>query len=387
MRERFLCAAPIRETECFALGAHARRMARAVVALAVMGIVIAGSGCRTVPKVATTPVFFPAPPDPPRVQYLRAFSTRSDVAHKYSWVDWLVGPSEAGRTGFLKPYGLAVTRGKFYLCDTIPGTVWVVDFARGNFQPIAGDRRQGKLRKPINVVIDADGKKYVADVERGEIVVFGSDDEYVTAFGQGEDLKPTDLAIAGDQMILTDLNKHEIQVRDKHTGKLVRAFGSPESAGLDESVGQPTNIALDTQGNILVSDAGRFRISAFSREGSFQGSFGQIGRQAGQFARPKGIAVDRAGRIYVVDAAFENVQIFDDQHRLLMWFGGHGSDEGSLVLPAQIVINYDNPDYFRKYVAPGYDLDCVIWVTSQDGPRKVSCFGLLQPKSPETTRK
>jgi len=339
--------------------------------------------CQTIPKAPSLPVFFPAPPDPPRVQYLRFFTSRKEVVTKYSWIDRLVGPSETGLIGFVKPYGVAVMRDKFYVCDTIAGTVWAVDFVQGKFEMLAGDRRQGKLKKPINLTIDSDGKKYVADVDRGQIVVYGADDQYLTAFGSGENLKPTDVAIAGDKLVITDLNRHELQIRDKQTGKLLREIGSPETGPMEETLGQPTNLAIDHQGNLLVSDAGRFRIMIFSMEGAYLGHIGEIGKQMGQFARPKGIAVDRAGRIYVVDTAFENIQMFDEQHRLLMWFGGHGSDEGALVLPAGIAVDYDNLDYFRKFVAPGYDLECVLWVVSQDGPRRVSCYGLL--KSPSVT--
>jgi hypothetical protein len=265
------------------------------------------------------------------------------------------------------------------VCDTILGTLWVVDFQAGEFHPIVGDHGLGKLKKPINVAMDKDGHKYVADIGRGQIVVFGPRDEYIGAFGEGDSFRPCGVVVSGENLIVSDIATPEIQVRDKRTGQIVRKFGSPESSPADEAVGQPTSVDVDGRGNVLVSDTGRFRICVFSPDGAFLGSFGQIGRRAGEFARPKGVATDRENRIYVVDAAFENVQIFDEAHRLLLWFGGHGSEDGALSLPAQVVIDYDNVEYFRKYVAAGYDLEFIIWVTSQTGPRKVSCYGFLRP--------
>jgi DNA-binding beta-propeller fold protein YncE len=294
-------------------------------------------------------------------------------------VDILVGPPERDRDTFLKPYGVAVAAGEFYVCDTILGTVWVARFHTGEFHPIDGDQNQGKLKKPINVVVDNDDLKYVTDIERGQVVVFGAKDEYVTAFGEGPPFRPSGVAISGDRLIVSDIGKYEVQIRDKRTGKVIRSFGSPESSPVEEALGLPVNLAVDSHGNILVSDSGGYRVCVFSPEGKFLASFGRIGRQAGEFARPKGIATDRENRIYVVDSAFENAQVFDEAHRLLMWFGGHGKDEGALSLPAQVAVDYNNVDYFQKYVAPGREIEHVIWVTSQTGPRGISCYGFLRP--------
>jgi DNA-binding beta-propeller fold protein YncE len=366
-----------------------------------IAVALVGSACRTVPKPPQpeAPVFYPPPPETPRIQFLRSFSVREDVLkRKYSWVDWIVGPPQTDEVGFMKPYGIGIAKGKFYVCDSYLGTVWVVDFQNGRFEPIPGDRRMGKLRKPINLAVSEDGRKYVADIDRGQVVVFGPDDEFETAFGPAEGIeelppadggggavsesfRPAGVAIFGNRLLVTDLARMEVQVRDRETGELIRSFGSPGDFPIEAALGQPVNLDVDSQGNAVVSDTGRFRVCVYSLDGVFLSSFGQIGRLPGQFARPKGIAVDREDRIYVVDAAFENVQIFNEAHQLLMWFGGHGTDDGSLSLPAQVAIDYLNLDFFRQYVAPGYELEYLIWVTSQTGPRKVSCYGLLRPAS------
>jgi len=346
-------------------------------------VILIAVGCQTVPKGKTQRdiVMYPPPPAAPRMQFLRAFSTRRDIGQQqYRWVDLLVGPLDEDRERFMKPYGIAVMPGKFYLCDTIAGTVWVVNFAQGGFQPIAGDRAQGKLRKPTNIAIDTEGRKYVADTVRNQVVVFGPNDEYVAAFGGPEDLrKPSGVAVSGERLIVTDVDGQTVQIRDKRTGAVLKVFGSPETANNpDEAVRQPTNVTVDRTGNIVVSDFGSYRIMFFSPEGEYLGAFGGLGRGLGEFAAPKGVAIDGANRIYVVDSGFENVRLFDEDHRLLMWFGELDQVEGALTLPAQVVIDYQNVDYFRKYVAPGHDIEYVVWVTSQSGPRLVSCYGFLK---------
>lgn len=366
--------------------------------LLVTGLLIVMTGCRIrpEPEPVLQPIFFPPPPAQPRIQYLRSFSTKEGIVkRKYAWIDILIGYSEPEIQIYRKPYGIAVTRGKFYVCDTWLGSVWVVDFEQGRIDRLAGDARLGKLRKPINITIDEGGQKYITDVEREQVVVYGPDDKYLRAFGAPLELvinrevdaegrpvpvfQPGDVEIIGPRLYVSDLVHNEIQVRDKSTGKILRTFGSPESAPIEQALGQPVNLTKDSRGNLVISNTGRFRICRYSPEGEFLSEFGAQGRRPGYFARPKGIALDREDRIYVADAAFENVQIFDEAQKLLMWFGGARSDEAAMELPAQVVIDYENLDYFRKYVAPGYDLEYVIWVTNQFGNRGVSCYGFIVP--------
>ena len=142
---------------------------------------------------------------------------------------------------------------------------------------------------------------------------------------------------------------------------------------------QPTNLFV-TQDLVYVSDMGDFNIKMFDHEGQYVKSLGSHGTRTGQFVRPKGIAVDRDTNLYVVDAGFENTQIFDTDGNLLLFFGGPYKGPGDLWLPAKVVIDYDNLDYFRKYVDPGYDLKYLVLVTSQFGPDKLNIYGAIEKK-------
>jgi hypothetical protein len=41
-------------------------------------------------------------------------------------------------------------------------------------------------------------------------------------------------------------------------------------------------------------------------------------------------------------------------------------------------VDYANAGLFQKYVAPGYQLEYLILVTNQAGPRKVCVYGFLK---------
>ena len=88
--------------------------------------------------------------------------------------------------------------------------------------------------------------------------------------------------------------------------------------------------------------------------------------------------MDRAGRVYVVDAVTEVVQVFDSEGRLLTFFGdAKTSDRAACYLPAGLVLDYDHGKFFERWVAPGFKLEYLIFVTNQAGPNKVSVYGFV----------
>jgi DNA-binding beta-propeller fold protein YncE len=140
----------------------------------------------------------------------------------------------------------------------------------------------------------------------------------------------------------------------------------------------PTNVAVDQQGRVYVSDTGGFCLNIYGADGNFLRTVGGIGLNPGQFARPKGVAVDRQGRFFVVDASTELVQVFDPEGRVLMYFGDPART--ATCLPAGIAIDYDNAGLFQRYVAPGFTVEYLILVANQTGTGKISVFGFGHKK-------
>jgi sugar lactone lactonase YvrE len=106
-------------------------------------------------------------------------------------------------------------------------------------------------------------------------------------------------------------------------------------------------VALGPDGRLYAVDGGNFRIQVFEQDGTFVRTFGQAGRQFGQFARPKGIDVGPDGNVYVVDAAFGNFQIFSPDGQLLLFVGQRANKNapGIYALPAGIEVDEDGRVY------------------------------------------
>ncbi|NOX97084.1 MAG: hypothetical protein GXO98_03280 [Nitrospirae bacterium] len=333
------------------------------------------AGCATVPlqqKEEVKPIFYPLPPDVPRIQFLTSFSGSQDIKEKKSrFASFIIGKDEEDLP-IVKPYGLAIRGNKIYICDTALNTIIIIDMEKKSFRYFAPDGK-GRLEEPINISVDKDGTKYVSDVLRGVVVIFNAANKFSGVLAKEGGMKPTDVAIGKERIYVTDLKSNKVRVWDKAKKKFL--FAIPVENTKEAKLYSPVNIALDKEGNLYVSDMGAFRVQKYDREGKFIRSFGSLGDAPGQFARPKGIALDKEDRLYVVDAAAQLVQIFDPEGKLLLFFGESQEEKFILNLPAKIRINYSLLPYFQHFAAPSFELQYLIFVTSQYGSHKVSVFG------------
>jgi DNA-binding beta-propeller fold protein YncE len=333
------------------------------------------SACGTVPVEpahTTTAVFYPPLPNPPRIQHLVTIASERDVSGPTSGFAQFVLGDDQKIQRLKQPYGVGMFDGKIYVADSRAPGLAVFDLARQQFKLVTGTGN-GRMKRPINVTIDADGTKFVTDTGHNQILVFDRDDRFVSAFGTQGQFKPVDTAIAGDRLYVVDIQHHQIQILDKRSGTLLSTFGSAGSA-----IGElyhPTNIAIGPDGDVYVVETSNFRVQRFTAEGKPVRVYGEVGGELGTFSRPKGVAIDRTGRLYVGDSAFENIQIFDNGGKLLLFFGQPGDKAEGLNLPAGVTIDYDNVGLFQRYAGSGFQIEYVILVASQFGPNKVDVFG------------
>jgi sugar lactone lactonase YvrE len=338
-------------------------------------LVIVATACSAPVRKKEAPVFFPPPPAAARIEYLTSFSGLKDIEGQ-SWFNrFVVGEKQDVKLD--KPYGVTVYDGKIYVCDT-NATVAVLDLKRQSFGALKGAVGPGTLRQPVNISSEPDGTKYVADPVRGQIVAFDRNDEYLKAYGLPGAWRPVDAVAFDDRLYVADAGNGLVKVFDKQSGAMVKTIG--DKGDPSERLDRPTNLAFDREGYLYVTDVGRFQVVKFDRDGHFKATFGKPGDNLGHFARPKGIALDREGRLYAADASFNNVQIFNKDGRLLMFFGGDPDKPGGLLLPAKVAIDYDNLQYFQQYTQPGFQMEYLVFVTSQFGDRRVNVLAYGQEK-------
>lgn len=355
--------------------------------LAALGLALGANACATAPApggaTADRPaVFYPDPPDEPRVQFLTSFSDSSPFLpeQQANFRQFLLGAAAPEVQHIVKPYGVAMQGENIFVCDTMLGVVHVFDMENMSYAQIGREGR-GNLQKPINLTLGPDGTRYVADVGRGQIVVFDANNTFLREIGNREEFRPTGCTLVGDELFVVDVKDHEVERRDPVSGRVLGRFG-----GRGSELGElfkPTNISRDAAGRIYVTDTINCRIQIFDQDGNVLEAFGEQGDLLGQFVRPKGVAVGPDGMIYVVDAAFENVQIFGQDTQLYLFFGGPGQSPGDMLLPAGITISRDGVEYFRDYIDPNFDAEYLIIVANGYGTHRVSIYAKGLMRKPE----
>ncbi len=339
-----------------------------MVCVAILSAALLLSACATAPQDTGT-VFYPPLPELPRVQFLTTINTDRDIGGRSGSI--LFG-SERDSDLLVRPFDVAHEKGKIYIVDPALQSLVIVDLVAKKFEHIQ-ETKGGPFQNPMGIFIADNGYKYIADAGRGQILVLDENNAFVRAYGKKGQFRPLAVAVKGERIFVVDVQQSEIEVLDRESGEVVGKIGGtgPEGGRFQ----WPTRITVDSGGDLFVTDFLNFRVQKLDDQGGFIRAIGENGNWPGATPRPKGIAVDKDGYLYIVDGAFELVQIFDSNSaEVLMGFGKFGPKRGANWLPAGISIDYDNLDYFARYVDKNFRAKYLVYVVNQAGFQKLNVY-------------
>lgn len=310
---------------------------------------IAACASKKAEQPPSRPIVWPAPPDEPRVAYVKSIKTPADLGFKTSRLsrfgNWLIGTRQ-GESVFVKPFGIALDEAdNLCVTDTGANAVYFFDLAQNR------SRRWTSIEKlrfvsPVGIAKRGDSI-FVADSSLGLVIAFNTDGKLLFQIKEGLS-RPSGVAVSDENLFVIDSQSNRVAVFDLR-GKLLRQFGE-RGAGPGQ-FNFPTHIAVTRGGDLLVTDSLNGRIQMFDLQGNYKGQIGSAGDSSGHFGRPKGAAMDSYGRVYAVDALFDNIQIFEKSGTFLLTVGQSGRDRGEFWMPNGLAITRDN----LIYVADSYN--------------------------------
>lgn len=310
-------------------------------------------------------IVWPSPPEIARVKFVEQLTgekisfnapLNKPQKPKQSWMDRLAGTKPQADMvqqlpfQLVRTYGLAFdSKGNVYAADQAVGAIFV-------FNPNPDKKfevqmiRNGKEAHfgLINgLAIDDSDRLFVSDDKFHKVIVINSKHHEESSFGADVLVRPGGMAIDEENRFLyvVDTESDVVDVFDADTYKFLRRIGTPGKRHQLTDNGNfslPTNVAVDKERNVYVTDTMNNRVEIFDADGNFIHAFGKNGDGPGQFARPKGIAIDSDGHIWVVDAMQQRVQVFDTEGRLLIYFGQPGNWPGQFSAPYDIAIDTKN---------------------------------------------
>ena len=251
-------------------------------------------------------------------------STVAGVAHNRGSAD-----GQGSNARFWAPFGIALdVAGNIYVADTANNTIrkmtpdgLVTTLAGLAGQPGSADGTNSiaRFRNPWGVAVDGAGNVFVADMSNDTIRKINTNGVVHTfaglagvsgnANGFGNDARfnnPFAVAVdsAGNVYVSDTANN---AIRKITAGRVVTPLaGLPGSAGNADGNGSdarfwnPQGLSVDTAGNIYVADTGNNLVRKITPEGVVT-TLPASGDKANALNSPGGVAVDSTGNLYVAD--------------------------------------------------------------------------------------
>jgi sugar lactone lactonase YvrE len=165
--------------------------------------------------------------------------------------------------------------------------------------------------------------------------------------GEGSLVWPTDIALDKDENLYVSdewLNRIAMFTKD---GEWIGAWGVRGSG--EGEFNQPSGLHFDADENLYVVDTGNHRVQKYTKDGNFLGQWGKQGTGDAEFNMPWGIEIDQEGNIFIADWRNDRVQKLTPDGKLLMQFGSSGAEDGQFDRPTDVAVDNEGLIYVSDW--------------------------------------
>lgn len=214
-----------------------------------------------------------------------------------------------------RPNGIAVDdQDNIYVADSASGLVSVYDPEGRFLHNIGSFRGESMFQEPAGIAIDrAHRRLYVLDSPAAELIVLDLDGHVLQRVGGLRHLGgvefdlPREIAVGDSAVVVLDSYGSRLLVFDLQC-HLLKRF--PIRGGNAPPKVVERGLALDSDGNIYVSNGGSPALTIYRQDGRVLGGFGRFGQRDREFNAPSGLWIDASDRVYVADTNNSRIQVF-----------------------------------------------------------------------------
>jgi len=226
----------------------------------------------------------------------------------------------------------------------------------------------GMFVRPRAAAIGPGDRLYIVDYT-ARIQVFDLDGRYIGPTWTTPDYsigRPSNLSIDRDgNLIVSDSHYHAVRLYTPE-GKLLRSFGG-EVGPEPGKFGYVSAAIQDQDGFFYVAEFEQNeRITKLDVNGNVVKTWGKAGTGQGEFSRIRGLAFGPDDLLYVADTINHRVQVFTRDGDFVRMFGELGSEPGQMRYPYRIAFSPDGDLYVveqennrvQKFTREGQSLGC-----------------------------
>jgi predicted CXXCH cytochrome family protein len=297
------------------------------------------SGVERTRQTAEFTVYPPAPQNPHVVALGNLRGGAPPTNAQVKWSLFLFGDSPDAPLAFVRPISVSLDRNGLWVCDAAMGAV--VHWREGEDDLTVADLSPRPF-SPVATAVTPNGDLLVADAKTGTISRYDPQGRMTRTYRlPPEDFRPGGLLLRGDEIWVSNVIKHRLEIFDGATAEHRRSIGG-RGGGAGE-FGVPLGMAATPDGNICIVDMLNARVQVLDGSGKHVRDVGGPGDIVGRFGRPKDVAVGPDGTIFVTDAATQRVHAFNAEGQALLAFGEPSDGLGSLSVPGGICISHRCP--------------------------------------------
>ncbi len=191
------------------------------------------------------------------------------------------------------------------------------------------------------ICVPAEGKIYILNEN---FSISGSIQNSQGAFD------PTDIAFYDNKYYVADNDNHRIMVFNEK-GSLINKKGE---YGFDYLMFRyPFDIAIDSRGDLFVSEVINTRIQQLTYDLKYVNYIGGWGVSSGHFYRPKGVVIYKDKYLFAADGYMGLIQVFDKKGNFIGVLGDSDGKKLKFVSPVRMTIYKDQlavTDFLNKSV-------------------------------------